>query len=1054
MAAALWWLLTPPAMAQPAYPLARARDLNAEIVRHYQAGRYAEAMPLAREALALREAALGPSHPDVAQSLNNLAQLLLAAGEYSAARPIAERVVYVNETTFGPSHPSVGASLDTLAAVLHAMGDYAGARPLAERAVRVTEAAVGANHPDMGVRLSNLGEVLRALGDLGAARAVAERALQITEAARGPDHEDVGIRLNNLAAVLEAAGEYGDAQATYERALRISEAQLGASHPTTAARMNNLAALLQETGDYAGARRLYERALVVTETALGPDHPTTANRVNNLASLLRDTGDLAGARALYERALEITERALGFNHPDVGVRLGNLAGVLQEIGDHRTARVLHERALRVTENALGPHHPDVALRLNNLAGVLRVMTDDAAARPLYERALRINERALGPTHSAVATSLGNLAALLQAAGDLAAAQPLHEEALRITEAALGPTHPQVGVSLNNLATLLEAAGQHARARALYERARRLDAMAAVENVRLGDEASRGLRRSTAIMLGNYMGLLAGIAREPARDPAAVAPEATAFVVAEQARGRSVQAALARAGARAAAGTAATAVLARRVQDASDRREALRKQVIAEYGRPPARRDTARLAQLRQMAAQLDTDFERAAQALRTAFPKYEELASPPPINAADARQLLRPGEALLSVFTLSDRALVWVLRPGHPLVYRDIPITRDDLRTLVHRVRQSLDQSANADLGSGRLTAFDVVGAHELYRLLLAPVAGALEGVGHLFVVPDEILLPLPFGVLVTKAAGEPFRTLADRAARAAAPPADDLVEYAKVAWLAAEHAITVLPSATSLRVLRQAPAARAAPAEPFIGFGDPLLAGRGARRGAPMVVVRGVAMLAELRMLDALPGTRAELHAIAHALGADASRAIYVGARATKPNVPELDAAGRLGRARVLAFATHGLLAGEIAGLRQPALVLTPPSQLAPDDDGLLSLDDVARLTLTSTDWVVLSACNTGGGDGSAEGLSGLARAFFFAGAPALLVSHWSVDDRATQALMTEVFQRWTASPSMARAEALRQAMLALMRRASGSTAYFAHPFAWAPFFVVGEGR
>ena len=220
------------------------------------------------------------------------------------------------------------------------------------------------------------------------------------------------------------------------------------------------------------------------------------------------------------------------------------------------------------------------------------------------------------------------------------------------------------------------------------------------------------------------------------------------------------------------------------------------------------------------------------------------------------------------------------------------------------------------------------------------------------------------------------------------------------------------------------------------------------------MVVARGANVLDDVRSLDALPGTRAELQSVGRALGADVGQAVYVGARATKPQVFALDASGRLGRARVLAFATHGLLAGEIAGLRQPALVLTPPPQVVPEDDGLLSLEDVVSLKLASTEWVILSACNTAAADGSGEGLSGLARAFFFAGAPTLLVSHWSVEDRATQALMTEVFRRWTASSSVSRADALRQGMLALMQRAQGPTAYFAHPFAWAPFFLVGEGR
>ena len=139
--------------------------------------------------------------------------------------------------------------------------------------------------------------------------------------------------------------------------------------------------------------------------------------------------------------------------------------------------------------------------------------------------------------------------------------------------------------------------------------------------------------------------------------------------------------------------------------------------------------------------------------------------------------------------------------------------------------------------------------------------------------------------------------------------------------------------------------------------------------------------------------------------------------------------------------------------GLREPALALTPPARATETDDGLLRLEDIVGLILTNTEWVVLSACNTGAADGSGEGLSGLARGFFFAGAPTLLVSHWSVDDRATQALMTNVFEGYAKNQAARRAELVRQGMLRLMSEAQGGTAYWAHPFAWAPFFLVGEG-
>jgi len=154
-----------------------------------------------------------------------------------------------------------------------------------------------------------------------------------------------------------------------------------------------------------------------------------------------------------------------------------------------------------------------------------------------------------------------------------------------------------------------------------------------------------------------------------------------------------------------------------------------------------------------------------------------------------------------------------------------------------------------------------------------------------------------------------------------------------------------------------------------------------------------------------------------------------------------------------VVHFATHGLVAGETAmfaeNRAEPALLLTPPDTASEEDDGLLTASEVTALKLDA-DWVILSACNTAAGDSvGGDALSGLARAFFHAGARALLVSHWYVDSDATVALITKSFDALKADPKIGRAEALRRAMQALIARTDRT----AHPSAWAPFVVVGEG-
>src|SRR5262245_5663281 len=149
--------------------------------------------------------------------------------------------------------------------------------------------------------------------------------------------------------------------------------------------------------------------------------------------------------------------------------------------------------------------------------------------------------------------------------------------------------------------------------------------------------------------------------------------------------------------------------------------------------------------------------------------------------------------------------------------------------------------------------------------------------------------------------------------------------------------------------------------------------------------------------------------------------------------------------------FATHGLVAGDVAGLGEPSLALTLPTEPTELDDGLLTASEVALLKLNA-DWVVLSACNTAAADKpGTEALSGLARAFFYAGARALLVSHWSVHSEAATRLTTSTFAIMKADPRLGRAEALRNAMLASMNDKSNPLS--AYPAFWAPFSIIGEG-
>lgn len=293
-------------------------------------------------------------------------------------------------------------------------------------------------------------------------------------------------------------------------------------------------------------------------------------------------------------------------------------------------------------------------------------------------------------------------------------------------------------------------------------------------------------------------------------------------------------------------------------------------------------------------------------------------------------------------------------------------------------------------------------------------------------------------------------------------PPANDPVSLAdnrEIGWFARDYPLAVLPSVRSIQALRSFKSPSRAPS-PFAGVGNPLLEGDGQPQGRglaqalgrPVGVPEGQLLgasvdIAAVRQLPPLPETADELRFIARTLGASDSD-LFLGDRATEPALRRAS----LDRYRIVEFATHGLMSGDL-GLGEPALVLTPPAVATADNDGLLTASKIATMKFDA-DWIVLSACNTAASDGTPDGagFSGLAKAFFFAGARSMLVSHWSVSSTATIALTAGAFEELGRDPSIGRAEALRRSIIAMMKPTRPLE--FSHPMAWAPFVLAGEGR
>lgn len=907
---------------------------------------------------------------------------------------------------------------------------------------------------------AHIGQHFRA-GEYAKAIPYAERYVELMTKRYGNAHPRLAGALNNLALLYDRQGRASESEPLYLRSLAIKEKTLAPNDPSLATAYNNMGSLYERQGRFAEAEPLYKRSLAVTEKAAGPDHQSVATVLNNLAGLYAIQGRYDDAVSLHKRALSIKEKTLGGDHPSVGTSYNNLATLYDRQRLYKAAEPLYKRALEIWEKVLGPEHIHIASALGNLAGVYINQSQFADAEPLQVRALAIVKKSLGSAHPLVATFYNNLGSLKERQGQYAEAKRLYKSSLAIMEKALGSDHPHVARILDSLGMLNAGLGEWQKA---YERVHSASAITAARSL-------NGLDR--------YRDSQGGAAQRSRyfRDEVAVAwrlaeakPERRKALLdttfqAAQWSGRTVTAtALGQMAARSRSRDPRLSGLVREQQDLSREWQVQDKKLVQAISMPAAQRNQNAIDALRSRVITIDNKLQTLGKRLENDFPAYAALANPKPLDIADVRKHLGPDEALIVYLVNATDSYVWAVT-REKSVWKTIPRKQSEIEQGINDLRQSLDPIAALQSGSRGFTRVeacrglsrlnkpceaydtDLERAHKLYVDLLGPVAKVVEHKRHLILVPSGPLTGLPFHMLLT-----------------ASPPALRSQEerLRQASWLIRRHAVSVLPSVSSLSALRSVE--RKAKAErPFIGFGNPEFfkpKSRPQKRKTIQTVqtTRGYATYFRGKLADVdalsgniapLPDTALELAAVAKVLKAPKSD-IVLGRRASESVIKSLSKDGRLDDYRIVHFATHGLIAGELEGLGEPALALSLPDKATAQDDGLLTASEVAELKLNA-DWVVLSACNTAAGSKpGAEAFSGLARAFFYAGTRALLVSHWPVVSEAAVKLTTQAFTAMQLEPEIGRAEALRRSMLALIDKGTPSQR---HPSYWAPFVVVGEG-
>ena len=866
----------------------------------------------------------------------------------------------------------------------------------------------------------------------------------------GDDDPRLATTLAWLAELYRVQRRFEESEKLIRRTIAMDEKYRGMDHPDLAMSLESLALLFHTQNRQREMEPVLKRVISIYEKALGPQHVRVASALNNLAALYRATGRLEEAEPLVSRALAIREKALGMDHPDTVQSRNYLSLLHRDLARARPSRQRQVDLLRRPQPAppsevpplqSPPAQAAVAPAPAAPAAVASAPTAvaSAPAAPAPMAQPMPVQQAVPPTQSPLPPQAA--AAPSPAPAPVPPAKPAQPLGALRAPGQSQPVPAQVASPQKPAAAPKVALAQPAPAKPAPVVAQPAPAMPVVKPAAVSPQVAlsvaavpapaptpatpRRLYRSSLAMELGFLGASAS-----RNSPTVVAQ---AFDLMQLARNRHETGAVSRIAARFGRADASLAQLASAREDLLDRWHGLDNTLVDVAGGGGFQHASPEVNKLRGEIAAVDRQISQRDAQIAQRIPGYRDYLNPDPVPLASAQSLLGPDEALLS-YLVDDNASYLVVVRNDRFAFFSLDIGRNELASIVKRLREELDHPSGDDAKRVVLRNYPVAQANQLYRRILGVAEQALAGASHLVIVPDDSLNGLPFAALVTV----PYLA-----------PIKEPEEHSKVAWLGRQYALSIVPAEGTLRTLRRVarkPAAR----KPFAGFGDPVLGGeeRGVSSGGSARAYSrdALANVNQVWSFAPLPETRYALYAMADILQADQAD-VHLQEEASEAGVKRLD----LSDYRVIAFATHGFMADDFKGLAESALVFTPPRRGTEQDDGLLTASEIAQLKLNA-DLVILTATSTAAADGTpdAEGVSGLARAFFHAGDRAMLATHWAVPSDATLKLVTRTLRE--RNRGVGNAEALRRAMLPLMN--GEDRLNYAHPSYWAPFMVVGEGR
>jgi len=830
--------------------------------------------------------------------------------------------------------------------------------------------------------------------------------------------ETLGYLLSWIADDYENLLQYNNAIVYYLRATAVKEKILGKTYTATATSYNDIGEVYYKMGDYPKALRYYQKALAIREKVFGKIHPDTAISYNDIGVVYADMGDYPNAFRYYQKALTIREKVLGKAHLATAISYNNIGGVYESMGNYHKALSYYQKVVNIFEKVLGKVHPYTAISYGNIGGVYESMGDYHKALSYYQKALAIHKKVLGTPHPTTAISYGNIGGVYYHMGDYHKALSYYQKVINIFEKVLGKAHPDTATSYGNISYLYQKTKAYSNAYHYAKKAFDIFLLNRDKNFqvlsnkqkKLYLEANSGkvpLLLENAYLYREHNATTTEkqtIAQETFNDwihyKGAIFDSENAIAMLYQ--------------------STKDKKLKAKVKELIFAKRNLAKlyQSLPKTEKERATYQT-RVNEANKKIASLEQEIASNA----TAFKEFLGLRK---VRYKDIVRNLKDNELYIDFAKAGKNYYIFTLDSKEKITFRQIDKNatreidknvkafRDDIKTIVNSSKLSKEELTKLQKQSKETLA-------KLYSLVLEkPLKDILPKYSSLIISPDGALRLLPF---------------------------EALYDAKKSKYLIEEKNLKYIPSGKELIRLFKF-AKKAENKNQAVVIADPdfnknVIAPKAEEMVPTPNTKRGAIIKSLFKMhFKPLPGTKQEAKEIAQTIKEKIGLNEFIKDKATEQNLYKVNSP------KFLHIATHGFFIKDNTipnPMLKSGIALTGANAGAIKGNGvgIVTALKLSGLNLKGTDLVVLSACETGVVDtNSTESVSGLAKAFIQAGAKDIVMSLWSVDDKATKDLMTQFYKNISAGDTYT--TALKKAKLKMIQENM-------HPFYWAGFILNG---